>query len=117
MQTHTVRGSWPFPGVAPRRRAVERPSYFGFVINGNAGLGSLAELYGFKVPDAGRIRTFADYVAAALAGSPRVGDCITVGSVEFTVLALEGGAIEKIGLRFGRRADAVHPSLRVVSRH
>ena len=105
MQPQATPGSWPFPAFTPHRRAGERPSFFGFVINGSAGLGTLADLYGLKLSDARRVRTFSDYVSAALARSPRIGDRVALGTVELTVLALEGRAVGKVGLRFGRPRD------------
>ena len=117
MRSEAASESWPFPGVTSHGRTFERPAYFGFVINGNAGLGSLAELYGLKVPDARRVRTFADFVARALADRPRVGDRVALGAVELTVLEVNGRAVDKIGLRFGRKPGAPATPPRAAARN
>lgn len=101
MPPHSVRTSLPFPGAAPRR--YEYNPFSGFVISGNANMGSLADLYGVRVPATYRVKTITDYLAESPHEQPLTGDRVSLGGVDLIVFRKCGSVVEKVVLDLAQR--------------
>ena len=74
--------------------------FFGdFVLDGDAKLADIAQLYGFSAGDHGD-RTLNDYMHAAFHKRPVVGDSVRFGRVELVVREIEQQRIRRVGLKF-----------------
>lgn len=79
---------------------LEEHRYFGdFVLNGDAVLGELAEVYGLEVPEDASRKTLAEYLSALFHGRVVVGDRASLGSAELVVREIRDGAISRVGLK------------------
>lgn len=86
------------PHRAPDR--LEEHRYFGdFVLNGDALLGELAEVYGIQVPEESARKTLADYLAGLFHGRVVVGDRAALGSAELVVREIRDGKVSRVGLK------------------
>lgn len=85
---------------------LEEHQFFGdFVLKGDARMGDVASMYGFKVdPEIAR-HTLADYLADVFQRRPVVGDRHRFGNVELVVREIQSGMITLVGLRFTTPTD------------
>jgi len=74
--------------------------FFGdFILDADARLADVAQLYGFAAPDAGE-RTIGDYIHEAFHKRPVVGDSIRFGRVELVVREMNQERVTRVGLKF-----------------
>ena len=86
------------PHRAPDR--LEEHEYFGdFVLNAEAVLGELAEVYGFAVPPEAAHKTLAQYLDDRFHGRVVVGDRAALGSAQLVVREMRGGRVSRVGLK------------------
>jgi len=86
------------PHQEPARLEVHR--YFGdFVLNGDAVVGELAEVYGFAVPGEIAEKTLAQYLTERFHGRVVVGDRVRFGAAELVVREMANGKVTRVGLR------------------
>ena len=69
-----------------------------FVLEGDANLGTVADLYAFRVPRSLRALTVGDFLRSSLMKAPQPGYRLHIGEVEFIVRAVDSGAITRVGL-------------------
>ncbi len=75
--------------------------FFGdFVLEGDAELAAVAALYGLKLQGAEGQLHLGRFIAHKVGGSPVVGDQVEWQSLTWTVAAMEGNKIRKVGVRF-----------------
>lgn len=85
----------------------EMRSYFGdFIIEPDAPMQALAELYGARVPADDGERSVSGYIAEHLP-RPVVGDRLQLGPVDLVIRQMEGSRITALGLRFAEIGDEV----------
>lgn len=88
------------PAHAPAQ--LEAAAFFGmFVINPDACLIDLSQVYGFAVEPKFRQMTVAEYFAKTFHGRPVVGDRVRLGSVQFVLKDIEGDRITAVRLKLG----------------
>lgn len=86
------------PHQAPDR--LEEHRYFGdFVLNGDARLGDLADVYGLDVPEHHAGKTLADYLRERFHGRVVVGDRASLGSAVLVVREMQEGRVSRVGLK------------------
>jgi cell volume regulation protein A len=86
------------PHQAPDR--LEEHRYFGdFVLNGDALLGDLADVYGLDIPEQHASKTLADYLRARFHGRVVVGDRASLGSAVLVVREMQEGRVSRVGLK------------------
>ncbi len=86
------------PHQAPDR--LEEHRYFGdFVLNGEARLGDLADVYGLDVPEHHAGKTLADYLRERFHGRVVVGDRASLGSAVLVVREMQEGRVSRVGLK------------------
>jgi len=86
------------PHRAPDR--LEEHRYFGdFVLNGDAVLGEVAEIYGIEVPESASRKTLAEYLKGLFHGRVVVGDRAALGSAELVVREIREGRVSRVGLK------------------
>jgi cell volume regulation protein A len=84
---------------APKRGQDMR--FFGdFILEGEAELSALAALYGLKLGEVDGSRQIGRFLAEQIGGQPVVGDQVEWNGLTWTVAAMEGGEVRKVGLRF-----------------
>ncbi|WP_313500771.1 potassium/proton antiporter [Stutzerimonas nitrititolerans] len=84
---------------APQRGRDMR--FFGdFILESEAELSALAALYGLKLGDVDGHQPIGPFIAAKVGGSPVVGDQVEWAGLTWTVAAMEGGQVLKVGLKF-----------------
>ena len=84
---------------APKRGQDMR--FFGdFILEGEAELSALAALYGLKLGEVDGSRQIGRFLAEQIGGQPVVGDQVEWNGQTWTVAAMEGGEVRKVGLRF-----------------
>lgn len=82
---------------APAR--LEEHEFFGeFVLNGDARLTDLAEVYGIELPPAMETMTAADLLDRRFAHRPVVGDRLRLGRLELVAMEIKAGRVAKVGL-------------------
>jgi potassium/hydrogen antiporter len=80
-------------------RLEEHRFYGDFVLDGNASLADLADVYGLPIDPAHRDATLAQYFERLSHGRAVVGDRARLGKAELVVRDIEEGRITKVGLR------------------
>lgn len=86
------------PHRAPDR--LEEHRYFGdFVLNADALLGELAELYSLELPQSQVQKTLADYLDERFHHRVVVGDRITLGKAQLVVREMHEGRVKRVGLK------------------
>ena len=84
---------------APKRAQDLR--FFGdFVLEGDAELGAVAALYGLKLGEADGLQPLGRFVAHEIGGEPVIGDQVEWQGLTWTVAAMEGNKIRKVGVKF-----------------
>ncbi|MFV0454495.1 MAG: potassium/proton antiporter [Pseudomonas sp.] len=84
---------------APQRGRDMR--FFGdFILESEAELSALAALYGLKLGDVDGHQPIGPFIAAKVGGSPVVGDQVEWAGLSWTIAAMEGGQVLKVGLKF-----------------
>jgi cell volume regulation protein A len=75
--------------------------FFGvFVLEGDAQLAAVAALYGLKVEGIDPDMSLGHFIAQKVGGAPVVGDQVEWNNTIWTVAAMEGNKIGKVGVRF-----------------
>jgi cell volume regulation protein A len=89
-----------FFAARSQRSARSRPDEMlgEFVLDGEANLGAVADLYEFRVPRNLRTYTVGEFLGRSLLKSPQPGRRLHIGEVEFVVRAVESGVVTRIGL-------------------
>jgi cell volume regulation protein A len=86
------------PHRAPDR--LEEHRYFGdFVLNGDALLGELADMYGLEVPAAEADKTLARYLDDVFRHRVVIGDRASLGNAQLVVRELRDGRVSRVGLK------------------
>lgn len=84
---------------APQRGRDMR--FFGdFILESDAELSALAALYGLKLDDVDGNQPIGPFIATKVGGTPVVGDQVEWSGLTWTVAAMEGNQVRKVGLRF-----------------
>ena len=84
---------------APQRGRDMR--FFGdFILESEAELSALAALYGLKLDDTDSHQQIGPFIASKVGGNPVVGDQVEWAGLTWTIAAMEGGQVLKVGLRF-----------------
>ncbi|MFK4027093.1 potassium/proton antiporter [Stutzerimonas balearica] len=84
---------------APKRGQDLR--FFGdFILEADAQLSAIAALYGLKLGEVDGSRQIGRFLAEQIGGQPVVGDQVEWNGLTWTVAAMEGGEVRKVGLRF-----------------
>lgn len=89
-----------FFAARSQRSARSRPDEMlgEFVLDGEANLGAVADLYEFRVPRNLRAYTVGGFLRRGLLKSPQPGRRLHIGEVEFIVRAVESGVVTRVGL-------------------
>lgn len=86
------------PHQAPDR--LEEHRYFGdFVLNGEAVLGELGEVYGLEIPGRHASKSLAAYLDELFHGRAVVGDRASLGSAVLVVREMQEGRVSRVGLK------------------
>jgi cell volume regulation protein A len=86
------------PHQAPER--LEEHRYFGdFVLNGDATLGDVADVYGLDVPQGYAGQTLAAYLDERFHGRVVVGDRASLGNAVLVVREMQEGRVSRVGLK------------------
>ena len=86
------------PHQAPAR--LEEHQYFGdFVLEGDALLGDLANVYGFEIPPNDAPKSLAKYLDELFHGRVVVGDRAALGSAVLVVRDIRDGKVRRVGLK------------------
>lgn len=92
---------------APQRGLDMR--FFGdFVLEGNAHLGAVADVYGLKLGDLNPKVTLAEFITQAVGGEAVLGDYIEWQGLTWAVAVMDGHKVSKVGVRF---PDSKRPEL------
>ncbi|WP_339515904.1 potassium/proton antiporter [Pseudomonas sp. RL_15y_Pfl2_60] len=84
---------------APKRGQDLR--FFGdFVLEGDAEVGAVAALYGLKLNDVEGDMLLGRFIAHEIGGEPVIGDQVEWQGLTWTVAAMEGNKIRKVGVKF-----------------
>ena len=84
---------------APKRGQDLR--FFGdFILEADAQLSAITALYGLKLGDVDGNQTIGNFMAEEVGGRPVVGDQIEWNGLTWTVAAMDGGEVRKVGLKF-----------------
>ncbi|WP_372965799.1 potassium/proton antiporter [Marinobacter sp.] len=83
---------------APKHLA-ERAFFGDFVLNGDAMLGDVEQVYGIEFSDLPPELSLAECFARRTKGHPVVGDIVTVGPVTLVARAIEADRVTKVGLK------------------
>ena len=85
---------------------LEDQAFFGeFTLDGGTRLEDLAAAYGISIPSGARPEeTLNDYLLWIFNNRAVVGDRVRIDNLQFTVRAMEGGRITRVGMRIGRGA-------------
>jgi cell volume regulation protein A len=96
---HDLPGLGKLFSQAPKRGQDLR--FFGdFVLEGDAELGAVAALYGLKLADINGQQALGRFIAQQIGGEPVIGDQVEWQSLLWTVAAMEGNKIRKVGVKF-----------------
>ncbi|WP_439860704.1 potassium/proton antiporter [Pseudomonas sp. MBLB4136] len=75
--------------------------FFGdFVLEGDAELSAVAALYGLKLDGLNGAQPLGRFIAHEIGGEPVIGDQVEWQGLTWTVAAMEGNKIRKVGVRF-----------------
>jgi cell volume regulation protein A len=75
--------------------------FFGdFVLEGDAALSAIAALYGLKLEGAEGQLHLGRFIAHKIGGSPVIGDQVEWQGLTWTVAAMEGNKVRKVGVKF-----------------
>jgi potassium/hydrogen antiporter len=75
--------------------------FFGdFVLEGDAELSAVAALYGLKLAGLNGAQPLGRFIAHEIGGEPVIGDQVEWQGLTWTVAAMEGNKIRKVGVRF-----------------
>ena len=75
--------------------------FFGdFVLEGDAELSAVAALYGLKLEGLSGTQPLGRFIAHEIGGEPVIGDQVEWQGLTWTVAAMEGNKIRKVGVRF-----------------
>jgi cell volume regulation protein A len=75
--------------------------FFGdFVLEGDAELSAVAALYGLKLDGIDGQQSLGRFIAHQIGGEPVIGDQVDWQSLTWTVAAMEGNKIRKVGVKF-----------------
>jgi cell volume regulation protein A len=86
------------PHQAPDR--LEEHRYFGdFVLNGDATLADLADVYGLDIPEHHAGKTLAAYLDQRFHGRVVVGDRASLGNAVVVVREMHEGRVSRVGLK------------------
>ena len=86
------------PHQAPAR--LEEHRFFGdFLLDGSAGAGEVADVYGLPIDEAHRADTLDGYLHWVFRGRPVVGDRVRLGRAELVVRQIDNGRITRVGLK------------------
>ncbi len=86
------------PHRAPER--LEEHRYFGdFVLNADARLADLADVYGLEIAAGDAGKTVADYLAERFHGRVVVGDRASLGQAALVVREIQDGRVSRVGLK------------------
>ncbi|HEX7035723.1 MAG TPA: potassium/proton antiporter [Pseudomonadales bacterium] len=92
------------PHLEPER--LKAPRFFGdFVLNGEAVVRDLADVYGIPVPAEHAQETLAQYFRHAFHGRAVVGDRVRLGDIELVVREIEGPEVRRVGLRLPEQSE------------
>jgi cell volume regulation protein A len=84
---------------APKRGQDLR--FFGdFVLEGDAELAAVAALYGLKLDGLDGQQALGRFIANEIGGEPVIGDQVEWQGLTWTVAAMEGNKVRKVGVRF-----------------
>lgn len=90
-----------FETSAKPRRA-QQARYFGdFILQGDAPVSELVELYGLTVPPHANTLTCAEFLSSVLP-HPVIGDRLHLGAADIVIHAMQGDQITEVGLRLSR---------------
>jgi len=82
----------------------EQAAYFGsFMLNGDARMEDVANVYGVKVPPLAKELTLAEFLDRRFHKRCVVGDRVLLGAMELVVREMENGTVGKVGVRVLRR--------------
>ncbi|MDA7084896.1 potassium/proton antiporter [Pseudomonas sp. SA3-5] len=96
---HDLPGLGKLFSQAPARGQDLR--FFGdFVLEGDAELGAVAALYGLKLADINGQQALGRFIAQQIGGEPVIGDQVEWQGLLWTVAAMEGNKIRKVGVKF-----------------
>ncbi|WP_324732002.1 potassium/proton antiporter [Pseudomonas paeninsulae] len=96
---HDLPGLGKLFSQAPKRGQDLR--FFGdFVLEGDAELGAVAALYGLKLADINGQQALGRFIAQQIGGEPVIGDQVEWQGLLWTVAAMEGNKIRKVGVKF-----------------
>jgi cell volume regulation protein A len=83
---------------APKR--VSDLRFFGdFILEGDADLAAIANLYGLKLDNIDGQQTLSRFIALKIGGEPVIGDQIEWQGLTWTVATMEGNKIRKVGVK------------------
>ena len=99
MSGATLSAGRLFAPAAPETRLEENVFFGSFSIQPDAGLGDLAQLYGFDLPPELHPLTVEQYFMREFHGKPVVGDSVQLGPVQCVVKELQDGQIIAVGLK------------------
>jgi len=84
---------------APKRGLDLR--FFGdFVLEGDAELSAVATLYGLKLKEVDGSQALGRFIAHEIGGEPVIGDQVEWNGLTWTVAAMEGNKVRKVGVKF-----------------
>ncbi|WP_079203387.1 potassium/proton antiporter [Pseudomonas sp. CC6-YY-74] len=96
---HDLPGLGKLFSQAPKRGQDLR--FFGdFVLEGDAELGAVAALYGLKLADINGQQALGRFIAKQIGGEPVIGDQVEWQGLLWTVAAMEGNKVRKVGVKF-----------------
>ncbi|MCG4452294.1 MULTISPECIES: potassium/proton antiporter [unclassified Pseudomonas] len=96
---HDLPGLGKLFSQAPKRGQDLR--FFGdFVLEGDAELAAVAALYGLKLADINGQQALGRFIAQQIGGEPVIGDQVEWQGLLWTVAAMEGNKIRKVGVKF-----------------
>ena len=82
--------------------------FFGdFVLEGDAQMGAVADVYGLKLEGLDPKTTLAEFITEAVAGEAVLGDHIEWQGLTWAVALMDGNKVSKVGVKFpeGKRLD------------
>jgi len=84
----------------PPQRGLDLRFFGDFVLEGDAELGAIAALYGLQIETQDPKMPLAQFIRQKVKGAPVVGDQIEWAGTLWTVAAMEGNKILKVGVKF-----------------
>lgn len=91
-------------GRQPPRHLMERAFFGDFVLNGDALLGDVEQVYGIEFDELSPELSLADCFAKRAKGHPVVGDRVVLGPVTLVARATEADRVTKVGLKMDEGA-------------